>query len=47
LQFDLAATAALPPGTANITIASRAIVIACLKMLFTISKHIYPVITYE
>jgi hypothetical protein len=46
-QFDLEAIAVLPLGTAIIAIASRAIVIACLKELFTVSKCIFPVIAFE
>jgi hypothetical protein len=45
-QFDLEAVAVLPLGTAMIAIASRAIVIACLKALFTVSKYIFPGIAY-
>ena len=45
-QFDLEAIAVLPLGIAMIAIASRAIVIACLKALFTDSKYIFPVIAY-
>jgi hypothetical protein len=47
VQFDLAAIAVLPLGTANIDTASTANAVACFEKRFTISKCIGPVIAYE